>query len=299
VLTALVCLMALRPAAAAAPPSPDLSVPCSLSVVSQTSDGTVIPGGRASVYRVASWKAVGTDYVWAYTAPYAACPIPTDGLEDNRNAVSLASFTAGASVTGLEADFGSGGRASFTGLTAGLYLIVQTTPAPEYEPFSPFLLALPFYSTADGVYLNAVTAAPKLDPAVGPDPPAPPGTPGPPGTPDPPDPTGTPDPPDPTGTPDPPDPTGTPDPPDPTGTPDPPDPTGTPDPPGPTGTSDPPDPPEGTAPEGGDPPPKSEQASDPGLPQTGQLWWPVPALGLGGIAMFTLSGIVRKKGRDD
>lgn len=44
--------------------------------------------------------------------------------------------------------------------------------------------------------------------------------------------------------------------------------------------------------------PKPDKPSKPTLPVTGQLWWPVPMLAMGGILLFTL-GWVRKRRSDE
>lgn len=249
-LLALLTLLLAAPAALAAP-APDLSALCSLSLVMKTAEGTAIPGGRAAVYRVADWTPSGTGFVWTCTAPYAACGIPAAELEDDGSADALAAHTRTNTVAGEEAALDGEGKTRFAELAAGLYLVMQTEPAPGYRAFAPFLVALPHYSTAKDRYDGYVTASPKVTPP-----------PGPPADPTPPDPT-------------PPDPA----PPEP-----PPDPT-PPEPPTPD-----PAPPEPTLPE---PPP------GPKLPQTGQLWWPVPALFLSGLLLRLLARILRKRADDD
>jgi hypothetical protein len=62
--------------------------------------------------------------------------------------------------------------------------------------------------------------------------------------------------------------------------------------PGPGG----PDP--GESPEPGTPPPDGG-TTGPTLPQTGQLWWPVPVLSAAGLLLFGLGWAWRAKGRRD
>lgn len=46
-------------------------------------------------------------------------------------------------------------------------------------------------------------------------------------------------------------------------------------------------------------PPETTKPSGPNLPQTGQLWWPVPILALAGMILFLLGWIRRKESRDE
>lgn len=71
----------------------------------------------------------------------------------------------------------STGKASFTGLALGLYLVVQTAPATQYSAIAPFLITIPQYNADNTEVIYAVDAAPKAGTA---DPvPTPPPTPAP------------------------------------------------------------------------------------------------------------------------
>jgi len=206
------------PCAFAAPPEPDLSAACALNLIMQNAAGEAISGGKLVLYHVAEWKRAGSGFVWDFTPAFQSCALSETGLEDNANAEPLARFAAERALPGREVSPGDAGTARFGGLSAGLYLAVQTEAAPGYLPMSPFLLTLPVWSEAEGRYLHALTATPKS--AIQPEPTSPPAH----------------------------------------------------------------------------PPPVSGK---PGLPQTGQLWWPVPLLGLSGILLLVGSAALRRKASRD
>lgn len=255
-LTVLLIQSLILPKAAAAP-APDLSAPCGLTIVMTTSSGEPLPGGSVTLYHVAQWDLSGEQSAWTYTEAYAGCPISTEGLEEQDNADALARFTRRQDIAGESAGLEEG-EAHFAQLAPGLYLVVQTRAASGYLPFSPFLLALPLYSPSEQYYSCQVTAYPKTEPEPEDDRPARP-------TPTPLIPV---------------------------------DPTpGTPLPPfdwpeTPSGPDEPPVPsPESPAWTHTD----SPTPERPTLPNTGQLWWPVPILAAGGLVMLALAWLLRRR----
>ena len=65
------------------------------------------------------------------------------------------------SASGKTVTVGNNGRAVFTDLTLGLYLIVQDTPAAGYEPIRSFLVTVPMWDTEKLDYDYDVYANPK------------------------------------------------------------------------------------------------------------------------------------------
>jgi len=236
-----------------------------LSIVTKTSSGDALPGGTVEIHRVAKWKETADGFIWELSEPFQTCGIPVEGLEENDNAESLARFAKEKSVSGTAAELGAEGKARFGDIPSGLYLIVQTQAAPGYRAFSPFLVSLPFYSASEASYSYYLTTVPKVAPL----PASPPSD-----VPDPPAPTPTPTPP-------------------PLSTPPP---QATMPPGDPTGPVDPADP---ASPDDADIPDRVEDPPGPKLPQTGQLWWPVPLLLIGGGTMLLLSCLVRRKDDSD
>lgn len=53
---------------------------------------------------------------------------------------------------------------SFSGLSTGLYLVVQTQAVEGYLKVSPFLVSLPMYNAADCDWLYTIDASPKVQP---------------------------------------------------------------------------------------------------------------------------------------
>jgi len=252
-LIALTALVFASPLARAAAPAPDLTAPCSLRLVLLTASGRPLSGGRAAVYAVADWAPAGGDGPWVYTGPFAACGVPEAELGDSASAAALARYAESSSLSCAEADLGQDGEAAFPSLSAGLYLVVQTAPAPGFQAFPAFLLALPLLSPAGDGYCYAVTAQPKAQPEPGeaPEPPGPPAEP----------------------------------------------PADQPEPDPPPEDQNPPvfpDPP--AQPE---PPAEPDPPGGPILPQTGQLWWPVPLLTAAALALLLLSRVLGRPGRND
>lgn len=232
----------------AAPPDPDLTKLCSVSIVIRDSTDNPVAGGKGTAVRVAVWKKVGSVYVWDAVPSFGASGLTGSALADNSNATFLAAYAEANAVAGTELSIDSSGKARFTDLLPGVYLIAQSEAAPGYGAFAPFLVSVPQYSASELRYYDHVTAFPKLPPLPGPVPPGPGVPPVPPGPDVPPDPPG---------------------------------PDVPPDPPGPT----PPTPDDPNVPEK--------------LPQTGQLWWPVPFLSLAGVTLLMLSRLSRRKESED
>lgn len=281
---ALLCLLAivlqavLAPLACAEPPVPDLDAACSIRILV---DGAA-PSAGVALYRVAELKLESGVFLWSYTEDYALCGISTAGLENNANAQALARYTEDQSISGTEMTLDSEGAADFAGLSAGLYLLVQTTPQSGYRRIAPLLLPLPFYSEPDGIYLYHVTAAPKTTSPPSPGP-VPPGT----TVPTVPDlPEGD-DEPDEEPKEDPDNPQEPPD--------------NEPDEQGPLTEDNPPPPAVDEQPEDGTVPATDQTKEEPSavLPNTGQLWWPVPVLAICGLLLLLLSCILLKRRAED
>ena len=105
--------------------------------VSLGREDTVTKGGSVTIYQVGTAISGGYRLSEAFGGGVVAW--------EDVYSVALANWLAEQAKSGgtellLDAD----GYAGFTGLTEGLYLLVQEQPTPGYYPMAPFLVELPY-----------------------------------------------------------------------------------------------------------------------------------------------------------
>ena len=181
--------------------------------------GKTVSGGTLTLYRVAGAVYENGDNRFAFTSEFQDCGLSLTVLEEEDSgapalSAALAAYVSEKKLKGSTVTIDDAGRAAFSDLTLGLYLLVQETPAPGYEAISPFVVTVPLWNGKKLVY--DVDASPKPSLAVMQTPPPPTPTPS----------------------------------------------------PTPSGSR---------------------------LPQTGQLWWPVPVLALTGLLLLALGLRGKKK----
>lgn len=227
---------------------------------SETSEA--VGGGTLTLYRVAKVQKDNANLSFVYTNGFEDCGVELGDLAEGELAGRLAEKIA-ATAESTTVEISDLGTAEFGDLEVGLYLVVQTTAAENYNVINPFLVSVPIQE--NGSYVYDVDALPKVGTAAK-------KTPEPPDTPDTPD---TPDKPDEENP-------------------------NTPAAPGP----DNPDGwvlgangekiylnPEAPSPDN----PNGHVMGAHGLPQTGQLNWPIPVLAVTGVVLVA-AGIRLKKG---
>ena len=227
---------------------------------SETSEA--VGGGTLTLYRVAKVQKDNANLSFVYTNGFEDCGVELGDLSEGELAGRLAEKIA-ATAESTTVEVSDLGVAEFGDLEVGLYLVVQTTAAENYNVVNPFLVSVPIQE--NGSYVYDVDALPKVGTATK-------KTPEPPDTPDTPD---TPDKPDEENP-------------------------NTPAAPGP----DNPDGwvlgangekiylnPEAPSPDN----PNGYVMGAHGLPQTGQLNWPIPVLAVTGVVLVA-AGIKLKKG---
>lgn len=246
----------------------DLSRTGSIKVsLYDTETSELVRGGALTLYRVAKVKKSSADLSFAYTNGFEDCGIELGDLSEGDLAEQLTGkIAATAASTTLEV--GDSGTVEFDDLEVGLYLVVQSRAAEEYDAIRPFLVSVPIRE--NGSYRYEVDALPKVGTATHKTPETP-ETPETPTTPETPETPVTPEVPD----------------------------EGTPNNPNAPG----PDNPDGwvlgfhgtspAAPNPGAPGTKVLGANS--LPQTGQLNWPIPVLVCTGVALVA-AGLLLKKG---
>lgn len=154
-----VLLLGVLAGAASAMEVPDYSRRGSISVT-MTCEGSPVPGGSLTLYRVGGVVRDDGSYLFAYTQDYAACPVPVEDLS-SQAAQALAKIANEKKIQGTRKSIGAQGKVTFSDLEIGLYLLVQDTPAGGYNAAAPFLVSLP--SRKDGGYVYEVDASPKLE----------------------------------------------------------------------------------------------------------------------------------------
>lgn len=227
---------------------------------SETSE--VVGGGTLALYRVAKVQKDNANLSFVYTNGFEDCGVELGDLSEGELAGRLAEKIA-ATAESTTVEISDLGVAEFGDLEVGLYLVVQTTAAENYNVINPFLVSVPIQE--NGSYVYDVDALPKVGTAAK-------KTPEPPDTPDTPD---TPDKPEEENP-------------------------NTPAAPGPNN----PDGwvlgangekiyrnPEAPSPDN----PNGHVMGAHGLPQTGQLNWPIPVLAVTGVVLVA-AGIKLKKG---
>lgn len=227
---------------------------------SETSEA--VGGGTLTLYRVAKVQKDNANLSFVYTNGFEDCGVELGDLSEGELAGRLAEKIA-ATAESTTVEISDLGAAEFGDLEVGLYLVVQTTAAENYNVINPFLVSVPIQE--NGSYVYDVDALPKVGTAAK-------KTPEPPDTPDTPD---TPDKPDEENP-------------------------NTPAAPGPNN----PDGwvlgangekiylnPEAPSPDN----PNGHVMGAHGLPQTGQLNWPIPVLAVTGVVLVA-AGIKLKKG---
>lgn len=144
---------------------PDYTRKGSVTVDIHLSDGTKVPGGSLTAYLVAKAREDDGNNDFVYVEPFGKAGEIVDADTINNAEAGAPNMAAEleekAGAGGKTVSVGSNGRAVFTGLELGLYLIVQDKPAAGYEPIRSFLVTVPMWDGEKLVY--DVNASPKAD----------------------------------------------------------------------------------------------------------------------------------------
>lgn len=148
---------------------------------SETSEA--VGGGTLTLYRVAKVQKDNANLSFVYTNGFEDCGVELGDLSEGELAGQLAEKIA-ATAESTTVEISDLGAAEFGDLEVGLYLVVQTTAAENYNVINPFLVSVPIQE--NGSYVYDVDALPKVGTAAKKTP-EPPDTPDTPDTPDKPD----------------------------------------------------------------------------------------------------------------
>lgn len=126
-------------------------------------EGEELEGGSLSLYRVGDIREGDGDLAFALIPELADMQLDLKDIRDSALAEALAEridILEGAAVP-IRA-----GRAEFTDVAPGLYLVVQQEPVPGFEPLLPFLISMPQYE--NGACVTDIIARPKSTPETTP-----------------------------------------------------------------------------------------------------------------------------------
>lgn len=141
---------------------------------SETSEA--VGGGTLTLYRVAKVQKDNANLSFVYTNGFEDCGVELGDLSEGELAGRLAEKIA-ATAESTTVEISDLGVAEVGDLEVGLYLVVQTTAAENYNVINPFLVSVPIQE--NGSYVYDVDALPKVGTAAKktPEPPDTPDTP--------------------------------------------------------------------------------------------------------------------------
>ena len=154
-----VLLLCSLPVAAYAHEVPDESQRGAITVKMQY-DGKAITGGTLTAYRVGRIQEENGNYCFVKTAAMAAFSGSYDNISTPALAEEVAAFVQEHGVPVYATAENKNGKAAFSDLELGLYLLVQSEASDGYEPLRPFLVAVPM--NKDGHYGYEVNAEGKF-----------------------------------------------------------------------------------------------------------------------------------------
>ncbi len=141
---------------------PDLEAENSVTITLKSADGSkTVSGAEFKLYKVANIAYDDGDLKYYPLDGYGLSEVTESNLTDT-NFISELEKKLGSEVS--SGTTAADGTVKFTSLDCGLYLLVNSKAADGYEKINSFLVTAP--SKVDGVWLNNVDAAPKMEAAV-------------------------------------------------------------------------------------------------------------------------------------
>lgn len=131
--------------------------------------GTAVPGGTLTLYEVAVARQAEGNAFFELTDAFSESGASLSGIsetdaETREMAARLETYASSNQIEGQSVTVDENGRAEWTELELGLYLVVNTTAAEGYAPINTFLVSVPRY--LDGNYVYDVKANPKAGTAA-------------------------------------------------------------------------------------------------------------------------------------
>ena len=141
----------------------DMERSCSLQL-SCFYENEAVSGGNLLLYQVAAVESEDGNYYFRLDEKLGGGKLTQQDLDRSSLAGELAGQAGLQNLGSREETFGNDGYVRFQDLRPGLYLLVQTKPAPGYERMDPVLVSIPFMDPKTGEYTYDVDATVK--PAV-------------------------------------------------------------------------------------------------------------------------------------
>lgn len=124
-------------------------------------DGERVPGGFLTLYRVGEIVEENGNDSFVLTDTFLQSGADLSQENWTELAKELEQYVLKQKISADVKEISEEGEVSFTDLTPGLYLVIQSKPADGYEKMSPFLVSIPM--NEDGTYLYDVDASPKTE----------------------------------------------------------------------------------------------------------------------------------------
>ena len=124
-------------------------------------EGEAVTGGALTAYRVGEVQEADGNYLFVKTEAMEAFEGTYENIGSAELAESIAAYVEEKNIESYGEAENTNGRAIFSDLKTGLYLIVQTEASEGYEPLKPFLVSIPM--NEDGHYIYDVNAEGKFE----------------------------------------------------------------------------------------------------------------------------------------
>lgn len=150
-LLATLLLLYALPLTAYADDMPDESVKGTITVEMKY-DGKAVTGGTIVAYRVGQVQETDGNYSFVKTETMGTFEKPYDDVTSAALAEDIADYVEENNLTAYAVTKNSDGKAVFSNLEPGLYLVAQTEASAGYEPLKPFLVSVPMKEDGNDVY---------------------------------------------------------------------------------------------------------------------------------------------------
>lgn len=153
------CLLCMASVTAYAHETPDESEKGTITVEMKY-EGKAVTGGILTAYRVGRVQEDNGNYSFVKTSAMETFSGSYDEISSVKLAEDVAAFVEADRLPAYATAENKDGKAVFTSLELGLYLIVQTEASDGYEPLKPFLVSVPM--NENGHYVYEVNAEGKF-----------------------------------------------------------------------------------------------------------------------------------------
>ncbi len=152
-----ILLLGAKPSVIFAEETPETG---SLVLTLQDDDKQPVVGGTITMTKVADFSEEDGNLAWTLVEAIDPARTPVENPEDRQTIKDLKEKVKAAGIEGITVDVDQEGKAAFTDLPLGLYLVTQETPAPTYNPITSFLIGIPEINE-DGTRNYNLDAFPK------------------------------------------------------------------------------------------------------------------------------------------